>query len=59
MNTISAATGKVLALSMLSGIGPATLRKIASTPNFERTTPNQWAAQVPALERALNASGAW
>jgi DNA processing protein len=59
MNVISAATGQVLALSMLSGIGPATLRKIASAPNFERTTPHEWAAQVPALERALNASGAW
>src|SRR5207248_626439 len=59
MNTMSATTGKILALSMLPGIGPATLRKIASAPNFERTTPNQWAAQVPALERALNANGAW
>jgi len=58
-NAISAATGQVLALSMLPGIGPATLRKIASLSNFERTTPNQWAAQVPALERALNASGTW
>jgi DNA processing protein len=59
MNVISAATGQVLALSMLPGIGPATLRKIASAPNFERTTPQQWAARVPALERALNATGAW
>jgi DNA processing protein len=59
MNSISAATGKLLALSMLPGIGPATLRKIASAPNFEQTTPKQWAAQVPALERALNANGAW
>jgi DNA processing protein len=59
MIAMSAATGQVLALSMLSGIGPATLLKIASLPNFERTTPNQWAAHVPALERALNATGAW
>jgi DNA processing protein len=59
MNTISAATGQVLALSMLSGIGPVTLRKITSEPTFARTTPNQWAARVPALERALNASRAW
>jgi DNA processing protein len=59
MNEMSSATGKVLALSMLPGIGPATLRKIASVPNFERTTPNQWASQVPAVERALNANGAW
>jgi DNA processing protein len=56
---ISIATNKVLALSMLSGIGPATVRKIAATPDFERTTLEQWATQVPALERALNASDTW
>jgi DNA processing protein len=59
MNVISAATGQVLALSMLPGIGPATLRKIASAPNFARATPNEWATRVPALQRALNARNAW
>ena len=59
MSTISAETGKVLALSMLSGIGPATLRKIAAAPDFRRANSDEWAAQVPALERALNVKAAW
>jgi hypothetical protein len=44
---------------MLPGIGRATLRKIATEPNFARATPNEWATRVPALERARNATGAW
>jgi DNA processing protein len=59
MSDISPATGQLLALSMLPGIGPATLRKIASNPNFQRADPREFAAQIPALERALNKSNAW
>lgn len=59
MNVISPGTAKALALSMLSGIGPATLRKVAKEPNFARAAPDHWAACVPAVERALNASDAW
>ncbi|NEK79549.1 MAG: DNA-processing protein DprA, partial [Xanthomonas perforans] len=38
MSEISPTTGKLLALSMLKGIGPATLRKMASMANFESAT---------------------
>lgn len=58
MNEISSSTGKLLAMSMLSGVGPATLRKASQVFGFESKTVEQLAVEVPALKSAL-ARGAW
>lgn len=58
MSEVSAATGKLLGLSMLSGIGPATLRKIAALPSFETQSIESLAVLVPALAKALDV-GSW
>ena len=58
MSEVSAATGKLLGLSMLSGIGPATLRKIAALPSFETQAIESLAVLVPALAKALDV-GSW
>lgn len=59
MSEISAVTTKLLALSMLAGIGPATLRKIASLGNFSSSSVESLSLQVPALARALSDPLAW
>lgn len=59
MSEISAVTTKVLALSMLPGIGPATLRKIASSNAFLSASVESIGASVPAVGRALSAPQAW
>lgn len=53
MIEISAATGKILALSMLSGVGPATLRKAALISSFETKFIEDLAVEVPAIARAI------
>lgn len=58
MNEISPSTGKLLAMSMLTGVGPATLRKTSQVFGFESKTVEQLAAEVPALRSALT-GGAW
>lgn len=58
MSEISPVTRKLLALSLLRGIGPATLRKLAALPDFEMTPVEGLAAKMPALAKALNDS-AW
>jgi DNA processing protein len=55
----SEATGKLLALSMLDGIGPATLRKIAAEPGVASASLDSLGRAVPALARALDHTGAW
>lgn len=59
MSEISPATGKVLALSMLKGIGPATLRKMAGMANFEAATPESLSYQFPSNSTILRDSQAW
>lgn len=59
MTDISAATGKALALSLLPGIGPATLRKLAGLPAFEDQSVEELGALVPALSKALGVPQAW
>nr|WP_322941979.1 DNA-processing protein DprA [Pseudomonas sp. s4] len=59
MSMISTATTKLLALSMLAGIGPATLRKIASLDAFESASVESLGGRVPALARALSDPLAW
>lgn len=59
MSMISTATTKLLALSMLAGIGPATLRKIASLDAFESASVESLGNRVPALARALSDPLAW
>ncbi|KLC11506.1 DNA transporter [Xanthomonas perforans] len=59
MSEISPTTGKLLALSMLKGIGPATLRKMASMANFESATAESMSYQFPANSTILRDSLAW
>lgn len=60
MNTsIGVLTEKLLALSLLKGVGPATLRKLALLPRFANESAEQLAAQVPLLARALAVPDAW
>lgn len=59
MSEISPTTGKLLALSMLKGIGPATLRKMAGMANFETATPEVLSHQFPANAFILRDAGAW
>lgn len=59
MSEISPATGKLLALSMLKGIGPTTLRKMAGIVNFETATPESLSYQFPAVSSALRDVQAW
>lgn len=59
MSEISPATGKLLTLSMLKGIGPATLRKMAGMANFETATPESLAHQFPSNATILRDPQAW
>jgi len=53
MSEVSAATGKMLGLSMLRGIGPAKLRQAAKLPNFETQSIDTLASLIPAVAKAL------
>lgn len=59
MNEISETTGKILALSMLPGIGPATLRKASQVFGFESKSVDVLAREIPQIERALAPLDAW
>lgn len=59
MSEISAATGKALALSMLKGVGPAALRKVAQVPDFVEKSIEELAIEVPPIGRAIAHDGAW
>lgn len=52
-------TRKLLTLSLLKGVGPATLRKLALSPAFADQSVEQLATQAPKLARALAAPDAW
>jgi len=53
MDTISLQTGKLLALSMLKGVGPATLRMALNTANFATSSMEAVAKQVPRLAAVM------
>lgn len=55
---VSVATKKLLALSMLAGIGPAALKKVASVPNFELLSVYEIAKVCVPLRKALASSEA-
>ncbi|WP_234452456.1 DNA-processing protein DprA [Pseudomonas sp. MF6747] len=56
---VSVATKKLLALSMLAGIGPAALKKVASVPNFEFLSVDEIANVCVPLRKVLASSEAW
>lgn len=51
--SISAETGKLLALSMLKGVGPATLRMALNVTNFSIASVESIAQKVPRLAAAV------
>lgn len=59
MKEISPATGRLLALSMLRGIGPATLKKVAGILGFERMSNERLSELVPQLSNPLADTFAW
>lgn len=59
MSEISPFTGKLLAISMLKGIGPAALRKMAGMINFEDASPEGLSLQFPSYATILRDQKAW
>lgn len=59
MSEISSETKKLLAFSMLKGVGSSTLKKIASVFDFHRLPLEDLAKQVPLVSKALQDAGAW
>lgn len=59
MSEVSPVTGKLLALSMLKGIGPATLRKMAGMLNFESASLDSIANQFPSNAHVLRDTQMW
>lgn len=58
MITISPATQKMLALSMLSGVGPATLRRVVSH-SLESAPIIELSRRIPAIAKAIAVPSAW
>lgn len=52
-------TQKLLTLSMLKGVGPATLRKLIGLPTWPDASPDELGAHNPQLKRALEKPDAW
>jgi len=59
MSEISRDTRRLLELSMLKGVGPSTLRKIASKRDFSLLPVEDLAVDVPSLAKVLQDSEAW
>lgn len=59
MGVISPATRFLLTLSMLKGVGPASLRKVTTIPNFLGEKPATLGRQVSQIARSLEAEDAW
>jgi DNA processing protein len=59
MGVISPATRFLLTLSMLKGVGPASLRKVAAIPNFLGEKPATLGRQVSQIARSLEVADAW
>ncbi len=56
---VSIATKKLLTLSMLPGVGPATLKKVASVQGFEDLSNEALARVNSSLQKALSSPDAW
>lgn len=56
---ISEPTFKMLALSMLRGVGPVALHQISEIPNFTTKDVQELAVYLPKLRKALEAESAW
>lgn len=59
MSDISASTGKLLALSMLSGVGPVSLRKASLILGFEVKAVEAIGVEVAKIGSAISQPGAW
>lgn len=59
MLEISKKTERLLALSMLKGVGPAALRKISAFPDFETLAIEDLSQLIPSLSKPLLETGAW
>ena len=59
MHHISTETLTILALSFLSGVGPATLRRVARLPATDRASPERIAEGAPSVAKALKNPTAW
>jgi DNA processing protein len=59
MNPTSPETAMLMALSMLKGVGPATLRKVVAIPNFLNSSIDDVVMKVPQLSKPLSAPDAW
>jgi DNA processing protein len=56
---ITELNSKLLALNKLRGVGPATLRRLVSTPGFASASMDELAAGNSKLAMALGTDGAW
>ncbi len=59
MSVISTVTRFLLSLSMLKGVGPASLRKVVAIPNFLIENPNTLGQHVSQIARSLETENAW
>ncbi|UAK63754.1 DNA-processing protein DprA [Burkholderia dolosa] len=59
MNIISFPTERLVALSFLTGVGPATLKKVLAIPRFEDMDVRELAARIPAISKAMSVPAAW
>lgn len=59
MEIISPVTEKILALSMLKGVGPVALRKVSALPGFDTASIDSLAKQLSQIDKALSHDSAW
>ncbi|MHB9704100.1 DNA-processing protein DprA [Alcaligenes aquatilis] len=59
MSVVSPATLTLLTLSMLKGVGPAALKKVAAISGFDDLSIEALAASIPAIGKALIEPDAW
>ena len=59
MELISSKTRLLLALSMLKGVGPAALKKVATIADFWEMAIGDLSRAVPQIARAVTPDGAW
>lgn len=59
MNVITPATKFLLTLSMLKGVGPASLKKVAAIPGFLDQKPEALGQSITQIARALASHDAW
>lgn len=59
MNVITPATRLLLTLSMLKGVGPASLKKVAAISGFVNENPEALGRNISQIARALEPDDAW